>query len=128
MKHNQERTEVDRFIAEQIDSVPHLEALLLLWRESSRAWTPETLSQRLWVTPAAARSILNDLVRDQLLSADPDRDEYRYRSDPERNCLLRSVDDMYRKEMIRISTVIHSKASSAVREFARAFRLKKERE
>ena len=128
MEDNQERAEVDRFIAEQIDSVPHLEALLLLWRESSRAWTPETLSKRLWVTPAVARSVLNDLVRGQLLAADPDRDEYRFQSDPEKDYLLRSVDNIYRKEMIRISTVIHSKASSAVREFARAFRLKKERE
>lgn len=128
MKDNQERTEVERFIAERIDSVPHLEALLLLWRESSRAWTPETLAKRLWVTPPVSRSILNDLVRDQLLSADPGRDEYRYQPDPEKDRLLRSVDNMYRQEMIRISTMIHSKASSAVREFARAFRLKKERE
>jgi hypothetical protein len=128
MEDNQERTEVDRFIAERIYSVPHLEALLLLWRESSRAWTPETLAKRLWVTPAVSRNILNDLVRDQLLSANPDGDEYRYQPDPEKDCLLRSVDNIYRKEMIRISTLIHSNASSAVREFARAFRLKKERE
>lgn len=128
MEDNQERIEVDRFIAERIDSVPQLEALLLLWRESSQTWTPETLAKRIWVTPVVARGILNDLVRDQLLSADPGRDEYRYQSDPEKDGLLRSVDNMYRKEMIRITTVIHSKGSSAVREFARAFRLKKEGE
>jgi hypothetical protein len=124
----QERTEVDRFILEWIDSVPHLEALLLLWRESRRAWTPETLAQRLWVVPAVAKGILEDLARDQLLSAGTGQSEYRYQPDPEKDRLLGLVDDIYRKEMTRISTLIHSKASSAVREFARAFRLKKERE
>ena len=128
MKDNQEMTEVDLFIAERIDRVPHLEVLLLLWRESSRAWRPETLAKRLWITPPVSRSIFNDLVRDQLLPAGPDRDEYRYQSDPEKDRLLRSVGNMYRQEMIRISTMIHSKASSAVREFARAFRFKTERE
>ena len=128
MEDKQERTEVDRFILEWIDSVPHLEALLLLWRESRRAWTPETLAQRLWVVPAVAKGILEDLVRDQLLSAGTGQSEYRYQPDPEKDRLLGLVDNIYRKEMIRISTLIHSKASSAVREFARAFRLKKERE
>jgi hypothetical protein len=128
MEDKQERSEVDRFILERIDSVPHLEALLLLWRESERAWTSETLAKRLWVVPAVAKGILEDLVRDQLLSPGTGLNEYRYQPDPEKDRLLGWVDDIYRKEMIRISTLIHSKASSAVREFARAFRLKKERE
>jgi hypothetical protein len=80
------------------------------------------------VVPAVAKGILEDLARDQLLSAGTGQSEYRYQPDPEKDRLLGLVDNIYRKEMIRISTLIHSKASSAVREFARAFRLKKERE
>jgi hypothetical protein len=53
-------------------------------------------------------------------------DEFSYQPDPERDQLLGSLNAIYREEMIRISTMIHSKPSSAVREFARAFRLKKE--
>jgi hypothetical protein len=36
------------------------------------------------------------------------------------------VDATYRRELVRISSMIHSKPSPAVRQFARAFRLKKD--
>jgi hypothetical protein len=42
--------------------------------------------------------------------------------------MMLQVDAAYRRDLVRISTMIHAKASSAVREFARAFRLKKERD
>ena len=42
-------------------------------------------------------------------------------------CFSRS-NSIYRKELIRISRLIHSKPPAAVREFAKAFRFKKERE
>jgi hypothetical protein len=34
---------------------------------------------------------------------------------------------VYRRQIVRISTLIHSKPSSAVRDFARAFRFTKEK-
>jgi hypothetical protein len=46
----------------------------------------------------------------------------------EQNEMMRVVDSAYRRDLVRISTMIHSKASPAVREFARAFRFKKERD
>jgi len=36
------------------------------------------------------------------------------------------VDETYRREVVRVSTLIHSKPSSPVRDFARAFRFTKE--
>ncbi len=38
-----------------------------------------------------------------------------------------SLDAAYRHDLVRISTIIHLKASSGVREFARAFKLKQEK-
>jgi hypothetical protein len=38
------------------------------------------------------------------------------------------VDTAYRREIVRISTMLHSKTSPSVREFARAFRFKKDRD
>jgi hypothetical protein len=118
--------EVDRFIMDRIDSVPHLEALLLLWRGSPRCWSAESLGRRLWVESEVARTILQDLERGGLIGAALENGEYCYEGDPGRDRLLNSVNDTYRREMIRIATMIHSKPSSAIREFARAFRLKKE--
>ena len=57
-------------------------------------------------------------------------DQYYYRSNSDQqgtDALIDSVDKTYRREIVRVSTLIHSKGSSAVRDFARAFRFTKER-
>ena len=38
-----------RFIHEHIDSVPHLEALILLWNSRPVGWTCDELASRLYV-------------------------------------------------------------------------------
>ncbi|MEO8657363.1 MAG: hypothetical protein ABI693_02790 [Bryobacteraceae bacterium] len=122
------RADIDRFIQDRVESVPHLEALLLLWRERPKNWSADTLTERLWVGPEAARAILRDLARENLIIAVADLEEYRYESDPEKDRLLSALSEFYRQDLVGISTMIHLKSSPAVREFARAFRLKKEQE
>ena len=124
-----ERAAVDRFILDHIDSVPHLEGLLLLWRERSKPWTAEDVSKRLWIKREEARSILQDLVRERLVIVIAGEEErYGYQAEPSHDRLVQEVADTYRAEIIRISTMIHAKPSSAVRAFARAFRFTKEQE
>jgi predicted ArsR family transcriptional regulator len=123
------RAEVDRFIIDTIDSVPHLEALLLLWQNQSQNWSVEGVAKRLWIDPDDTRRILQDLTRNQFLSlAAGEPEKYSYRPDAGNDRILRGVADIYRQEMIRISRMIHAKPSSAVRAFARAFRFTKEQE
>jgi predicted ArsR family transcriptional regulator len=123
------RAEVDRFILDHIDSVPHLEGLLLLWRQRADEWTVDDVARRLWIHPDFARSILQDLVRERLVVLlAGEREQYKYGADPGNDRLIQAVAYTYRDEMIRISTMIHAKPSSAVRAFARAFRFKKEQE
>jgi predicted ArsR family transcriptional regulator len=123
------RNEVDRFIRDQIDTVPHLEALLLLWNSKPKTWSIEDMSKALYLPTAAAGEILEDLTRNQLIASVPGQpDTYRYDTDPGRDQLVDSVASIYRQELIRVTRLIHSKPSAAVREFARAFRLKKERD
>jgi hypothetical protein len=117
------------FILEKIDSVPHLEALILLWNSRPVWWTCEELASRLYVPLKQVEELLRDLVRMQLIAespAPPVKYTYLPRSE-EQNELLHSLDNVYRKDLVRISTMIHSKASSGVREFARAFRLRQEK-
>ncbi len=124
-----DRAEVDRFILDHIDSVPHLEGLLLLWRDGSKPWTAEHVSKRLWIGCEDARSLLQDLVRERLVIVIAGEEEqYRYQSEPSNDRLIQAVADSYRADIIRISTMIHGKPSSAVRAFARAFRFTKEQE
>lgn len=118
---------VDKFLLDQIDTVPHLEALLLIWNSRPKLWSVEEMAKALFVVPTAAKIILDDLMRERLIVSDPwESGGYLYEPDVERDQLLASVDSTYRRELIRISRLIHSKPPAAVRDFAKAFRLKKD--
>ena len=122
--------EVDEFILEHIDTVPHLEALLLLWNSRPKEWIAEEMASALYVSSGTARAILQSLTRRGLLVAERETPErFRYESlSSKRDRLVEAVDARYRKDLIRISRMIHSKAAPGVREFAQAFRFTKERE
>ena len=123
-------TTVDKFILDQIETVPHLEALLLAWGRRPRSWTVEEMAKALYIPPELAGGILRDLVQRNLMQESPDHPEmYSYAAgDPARDALIAQVDRTYRRELIRISRMIHSKAPAALREFARAFRFTKEKD
>ena len=122
--------DVYRFIFERIDSVPHLEALSLIWTSRPQHWSADDLAHRLYVDRNTALTLLQDLTRQGLLVIDSDsREQYFYESKSEESDrLVAAVCAKYRVEIVAVSTMIHRKASSAVRNFADAFRFKKERE
>jgi hypothetical protein len=122
------RLQVDRFILAQIDSVPHLEALLLLFNSRPKAWSTEEMARSLYVRNEVASKILDSLLQRKLIAASPNQAGFFFYcpDDDARNTMLHDVDAFYRKEVVRISSMIHSKASAGVRDFARAFRLKKD--
>lgn len=118
------------FILEKIDSVPHLEALILFWNSRPVGWTAEEMASRLYVAPEQAAEIVRDLMRLRLVQqipATPAKFSYLPGS-AEQDELMQRIDEAYRRDLVRISTMVHSKASSPVREFARAFRFRKERD
>ena len=122
---------VDQFVLDEIDSVPHLEALLLLWSNQPKAWSASEMGKALYVDPAYAGQILKDLRRRNLASENADLAEryfYNAAISEDRNKLVQALDATYRREIIRISRMIHAKGSPAVREFAKAFRFTKDRE
>lgn len=103
---------------------------MLLWNSRPVGWTKEELASRLYVATQNSDEVLNDLVRLNLVTkteGPPPKYSYSARS-KELNELMEQVDSIYRRDLVRISTMIHSKASSAVREFSRAFRFKKDRD
>lgn len=120
-------SELDKFILESVDSVPHLEALLLIWVNRPKEWADEEVGKRLYLDSAAAGIILEDLGRRGLIAAVPGGPK-QFRYEPgERDRLLAELEAAYRRDLIRISTMIHRKAAPAVLEFARAFRFIKEK-
>lgn len=121
--------DVLRFIAEQIDTVPHLETLLLLWENPTKRWTAEEIAVRVYVPADRAREILQDLVRKRLAASESTSPPtYAYDSGwDESGEQMARVAQTYRRQLVRVATFIHSKASPAVRDFARAFQFKNDR-
>ncbi len=120
---------VDQFIIDEIDSVPHLEALLLLWRSAPHHFSATQIAEQLYIHPGQGAAIAEDLHRRGLIARDHGSAAgffYDTHSE-ERNRLIGAVDAIYRRELIRVSGIIHSKASPGVRAFADAFRFRKER-
>jgi predicted ArsR family transcriptional regulator len=123
------RKAVDQFILNEIESVPHLEALLLLWNTRPKQWPVDEMAKALYVSPETAQRIMQELARRGLVATQTEPERYSYvpQSD-DKDTLMSAVDEIYRRELVRISRMIHGKAPSAVREFARAFRFTKEKE
>lgn len=82
------------------------------------------MAKALYLASDATPLILRDLQNRGFASSESNL--FSYLPDPDRDDLIASLDKIYRREIIRVSTIIHSKASPAVRAFARAFRLKKD--
>jgi len=122
--------QVDQFILEQIDTVPHLEALLLVWNRRRRAWSITEMASALYVPKDLAARILRDLEERGLLEETPPASgQFTYHSaSPDQDNLISQVDATYRHDLIRISRMLHAKAPSSLRDFARAFRFTKEKE
>jgi hypothetical protein len=113
-----------RFIRERIDTVPHLEALLLVWESAPKTWTTEELTSRLYVSPDTGRRIVADLARHKLIAID--QGTFTYDPTNEDDALLPEVVSSYRRHLVQVARFIHSKGSTPMQEFARAFKLKKD--
>jgi predicted ArsR family transcriptional regulator len=130
MDEEQPKAQVEAFIRDQIDSVPHMEALLLLWNHRPKARTIEEMASALFVARDTAKKILQDLTRQSLLETDagsPPRYSYAAGS-ADRDRLMTAVDATYRRDLVRLTGMIHAKGSQAAREFARAFLFTKDKE
>ena len=118
--------EVERFLLDSIDTVPHLEALLLIFQSPATVWTVAELAARIYVNDKQASGILDDLTRRSLIARveqSPPKYQYNERSDTQTQ-LLHKVAQSYRTQLVQVTRFIHSNASASVRDFARAFRLK----
>ena len=117
--------EVLEFLARRIDSVPHLEALLLFFESPGTVWTAGEIAARVYVSRDTAREILGDLARNGFIAPQP-HEGYCYRRDWDEAQLMPQVADNYRKHLVYVAELIHAKGTpSAVVEFARAFKFTK---
>lgn len=110
---------------EHIDSIPHLEALILL-AENPRPWTAGEIAERLYIPPEHAKAVLDDLVQRRLIhSKEAAEFSYFFHADETLRAMMDAVTDLHRRQLVRVTALIHSRASSSLQEFAKAFRFRK---
>jgi hypothetical protein len=117
--------EVLDFLSRHIESVPELEALLILSEQTQQPWNEPALAARVYVSLAGARLILEGLQRRKLVSQSPEG--FRFApADEAQRALVARVAHTYRTNLVAVANFIHRKAPGSVMEFARAFDLKKD--
>ena len=121
--------DVRRFLLQHINSISQWEGLLLLRAEPAARWTPATLARKLYVVELDGAEILSQLAASGFLAAD-ERDPgpvYVYRpKSPELDEMVGRAAALYAKYLVPVTNVIHSKPKSSIREFADAFKLRKD--
>ncbi len=110
-------------IAERIDSIPELEALLLLRQHSEHEWTADEAGKRLYVSTTVAAHILSGLAERGFFEKTDNG--YRYR--PESEALADTISALaaaYSRHLVMVAELVHS-TSRGARDFANAFRFRK---
>ena len=121
-------TTVLSFIDERIDSVPQLETLLMMRDEPQRAWSVDDVAARTYVPLAEAARVLDALHRHGLISPLGSGGGFSFSpGDGHHRELIDEVARTYRANLTRIATIIHEKPPASLKEFARAFNMKKDR-
>lgn len=120
---------VKRFILLGIPSVPYLEAILLLRADPNKAWDYTEISQRLYLSEAAGQALFAELKAGGILNSDTDAPSLS-RYQPQTQDLQKMIDllaDVYPKNLVEITNLIHSKLNRKARQFADAFLLRKDK-
>jgi hypothetical protein len=116
--------EIQEFILERIDSVPQLEALLLMRAGVGQSWQASAIARHLYIQPRTARELLRALhERDLIMLVDAKAPAYRY--GPATSELIGLVDALavtYATNLIAVSNLIHSKPSRSIQGLADALR------
>ena len=118
--------ELKQFIAQHVESLAQLEALLILRQDAPTPWKSADLCQRLYISPDMCEGILVDLIRRGFAERTPEGAvQYRPPSgDADR--LLADLAAIYQERRVAVITEIYSKPVNKVQTFADAFRLRKE--
>jgi len=117
--------EVREFVLTYIQSIAQLEALLLLKSKPDVVWNCANVASQLYIDEGQAKEVLDRLCEDGLVSCDADT--YRFNSDaPDIGAMVERLATLYRKHLIPVTNLVHSRPSGA-QAFAAAFKLRKDR-
>jgi Mn-dependent DtxR family transcriptional regulator len=114
-----------RFILTSIPSVPYLEAVLLVRAERGRDWSAAEVARRLYLPESQAAGLLQDLQSAGIVTEEAGRMRYAPATD-ELAAALDSLAAEYSVHLVVITDLIHSRVDKKARQFADAFRFRKD--
>ena len=119
--------DVARFVLDNIYSVAHLEALLLLRRDRAQEWNVSALAARLYISEDQTGELVIVLRAQGFITPTANLPaSFRYQpSSNELDAMVERLTQTYAKHLVPITNLIHSKPKSRIQEFADAFRLRK---
>ena len=117
-----------RFILTSVPSVPFVEAMLLFMAHPERAVPVDEIARGLYVPLATAAQVVDALRDAHIVAADPANMEgSRFApATPELESMLRQLADVYSRDLIGVTDLIHSRTARRAQQFADAFRLRKD--
>ena len=116
--------ELREFIANSIDSVGQLEALLLVRNNADQGWDAPQLARRLYVSETEAAAILDHLVEQGFVTEQ--NALYRYDRAGQQVAVIDEMAEVYTRQLIPITQLIHEKPRQ-IRAFADAFKIKRDK-
>lgn len=116
--------DIQDFVLRHIDSIAHMEALLMLWREASQGWQPDAVAARLYIPVSNAEAVLERLAALGLLRKESGRFHCDCAS-PQTHEMVARLAGLYASHLIPITNLIHAKRENRIQQFADAFKLRK---
>lgn len=118
-------TELQNFVARHIRSVEQLEILCLLVENSAVTWTESDVFQRIQSSQESVSRTLQRFSQDGLLVFEPSKG-YRFPLDnPHR--LASDLVKVYRERRVTVISAIYEAPIDPIRDFADAFRIRKDK-
>lgn len=114
--------DVSRFILLAVPSVPYLEAMLLMRGENALPWDAKRLAQRIYVSESAAQNLMSALHAAGVISPiAPDARSCEYKPQPGLDDMIGRLAEVYAKNLVGVTNLIHSKTNKKAQQFADAF-------
>lgn len=117
------------FLAEHIETVEHFQLLVRLVESADRWWDATTVARELGFAERDAQAALDHLARHNLLDIRI-TGEIRYQFHPGnrelRDTVIECTDLFHRRPLQVLETITGPRARSSIRDFADAFRIRKD--
>lgn len=117
-----------RFILTSVESIPYLEAMLLLRSEYNAPWDAARLARRLYISEKKSADLLRALqAAGILVFAGQSASSYCYRpASPELGTMIDCLAEFYASHLVEVTHLVHSKHDKRAEKFANAFLWRKD--